>query len=250
MINVGWGSKKTQFHGSLGKTAAQQSSTTPSLLPLAPASDTGIPSITWRGDGLYFAISSLDPYSATSSRPGEKRRQVRVYARTPCALSATSEPIYGLQGACVGFDGMDDQVPAGSLIAWRPSGNLIAAVQKYGYEGGAEGQGGEESRRDVIFLERNGLQHGSFQLREDERVRKAKTKEQWEVRGLGYNSSSEVLAIHISRRDTDVGTLFEPLNLELAMLNLASSDDVSSTVDNEQLSLLSKVRVLPSRCIH
>ncbi|KAJ9121784.1 hypothetical protein QFC22_002406 [Naganishia vaughanmartiniae] len=208
MINVGWGSKKTQFHGSLGKTAAQQSSTTPSLLPLAPASDTGIPSITWRGDGLYFAISSLDPYSATSSRPGEKRRQVRVYARTPCALSATSEPIYGLQGACAGFDGINDEVPAGSLIAWRPSGNLIAAVQKYGYEGGAEGQGGEEGRRDVIFLERNGLQHGSFQLREDERVRKAKTKEEWEVRGLGYNSSSEVLAIHISRRDTDVVQLW------------------------------------------
>ncbi|KAJ9102595.1 hypothetical protein QFC21_002996 [Naganishia friedmannii] len=218
MINVGWGSKKTQFHGSLGKTAAQQSSTTPSLLPLAPASDTGIPSITWRGDGLYFAISSLDPYSATSSRPGEKRRQVRVYARTPCALSATSEPIYGLQGACAGFGRVEDEVPAGSLIAWRPSGNLIAAVQKYGYEGGAEGQGGEEGRRDVIFLERNGLQHGSFQLREDERVRKAKTKEEWEVRGLGYNSSSEVLAIHISRSGTDVGTSRGPLEAKLQIL--------------------------------
>ncbi|KAJ9111710.1 hypothetical protein QFC19_001070 [Naganishia cerealis] len=208
MINVGWGSKKTQFHGSLGKSAAQQSSTTPSLLPLAPPSDTGIPSITWRGDGLYFAISSLDPYSATSSRPGEKRRQVRVYTRTPCALSATSEPIYGLQGACAGFDASSDEVPAGSLIAWRPAGNLIAAVQQYGYEGGAEGQGGEEGRRDVVFLERNGLQHGSFQLREDERVRKGKTKEEWEVRGLGYNSSSDVLAIHISRKDTDVVQLW------------------------------------------
>lgn len=196
MINVGWGSKRTQFHGSLGKTAAAQPGGA-SLLPLAPPEDGERPSITWRGDGAYFAVSSLDAYSATSSRPGGKRRQVRVYQRTPCALSATSEPVQGLQGAPEGA--------TGGLLAWRPAGNLMAAVKKYGYDGGAEGEGGPEARRDIVFFERNGLVHGGFRLREDERVRKGEGDSSWEVVGLTYCSSSEVLAVHISRRDTDVG---------------------------------------------
>lgn len=196
MINVGWGSKKTQFHGSVGKAA--QLAQPASLLPLAPPEDGSKPGITWRGDGAYFAVSSLDEYSASSSRPGGKRRQVRVYQRTPCALSATSELVHGLQGAAAGSAG-------GGLIAWRPAGNLLAAVKRYGYEGGAEGEGGAESRRDVVFFERNGLVHGGFRLREDERVRSGKQDATWDVVSLAYSASSEVLAIHISRKDTDVG---------------------------------------------
>lgn len=164
---------------------------------MAPPEDAGKPTISWRGDGAYFAVSSLDPYSATSSRPGGKRRQVRVYQRTPCALSATSEPIPGLSGPSEGA--------SGGLVAWRPAGNLIASVKKYGYDGGAEGEGEKEARRDVVFLERNGLVHGGFRLKEDERVRKGQEGKEWEVKGLSYCSSSEVLAVHISRRDGDVG---------------------------------------------
>lgn len=90
-------------------------------------------------------------------------------------------------------------------MAWRPAGNLIACVKRYGYEGGAEGEGEKEARRDVVFLERNGLVHGGFRLKEDERVRKGQEGKKWEVKGLSYCSSSEVLAVHISRRDGDVG---------------------------------------------
>lgn len=190
-INVGWGSKQTQFHGSLGKQAAQAS--TPKL-PLSSPSDHGLPQISWRGDGTYFCISSLDPYSASSSKHGSSRRQVRVYSRSPIALSATSEPIYGLEAP----------------ISWRPAGNLIATIQGFGWEGGAEGEGEDRARRDVIFLERNGLQHGDFRLREYERYKGkeravAEGREGSRVRGLSYASDSGCLAVWIERKDGDVG---------------------------------------------
>lgn len=50
------------------------------------------------------------------------------------------------------------------------------------------------------MLERNGLRHGGFELRED--------KSDWEdgrIRGLGWNSDSEVLAVWIERTHRDVG---------------------------------------------
>lgn len=114
------------------------------------------------------------------------RRQVRIYARDASLgfqpkLSATSESLPGLEPA----------------LAWRPSGNLISTIVRYGYPGGGQGPQG---RWDVAMLERNGLRHGGFQLRED--------KSDWEhgtVRGLGWNSDSEILAVWIERTHSDVG---------------------------------------------
>lgn len=146
-------------------------------------------------------------------------------------LSATSEPVPGLEGP-------SDGAGAG-LVAWRPAGNLLAAVKKYGYDGGAEGEGGKEGRRDVVFFERNGLVHGGFRLREDERVRRGEGDAAWEVRGLAYCSSSEVLAVHIQRRDTDVGESYGK-RLEIVLIRC------SATMDNEQLSLLPEIRVFPA----
>lgn len=227
MINVGWGSKQTQFHGSLGKSAATAVAT---RLPAANPSDHQLPTISWRGDGSFYCVSSYDPYSASSSRAGDSRRQVRVYARSPVALSATSEPIYGLEGA----------------ISWRPAGNLIAAVQGFGWDGGAEGEGEDRGRKDVVFLERNGLQHGQFRLREDERYRgkEALVKQGqcgWEVKQLAYSSDSEILAVWIERGDTDLGQSVIAIashSERATLLNAWAAR--SSTVDDEQLSLLSQ----------
>jgi elongator complex protein 1 len=55
------------------------------------------------------------------------------------------------------------------------------------------------------MLERNGLRHGGFELRE-EMVNWRDGK----VRGLRWNSDSEILAIWISRDGEDVGGF--PLN--------------------------------------
>jgi elongator complex protein 1 len=68
---------------------------------------------------------------------------------------------------------------------------------RYGYEGGAPGK---EGRWEVAMLERNGLRHGGFELREG--------MGDWKdgkVKGLRWNSDSEILAIWISRDQEDVG---------------------------------------------
>lgn len=57
-INVGWGDKSTQFHGSLGKAAA--TSTIPAAAVGASPDDDGHARISWRGDGAYFTVSVLE----------------------------------------------------------------------------------------------------------------------------------------------------------------------------------------------
>ncbi|RSH95270.1 hypothetical protein EHS25_000356 [Saitozyma podzolica] len=190
-INVGWGSKTTQFHGTLGKAAAREpgpSSSTSSSR--AHHTDDSLPTITFRGDAAFFAVSSLDPYPFDGDAA---RRQVRIYSRDSSAgfaprLSATSEVLPGLEGP----------------LAWRPSGNVISGLVRYGYPGGGVGT---EGRWEVAMLERNGLRHGGFPLREGEKV--------WQdgrVRGMKWNADSEVLAIWIERENEDVVQLWSMKN--------------------------------------
>jgi len=182
-INVGWGSKTTQFHGSLGKAAARQAaeaSTSSAPASLAHPTDDGLPIVTFRGDAAFFAISSLDSYPGSS----HARRQVRVYACSAGSapkLSATSESLPGLEGP----------------LTWRPSGNVISGLVRYGYEGGGAGAKG---RWEVAMLERNGLRHGGFPLRED-----VDTWDKGRVKAMSWNSDSEILAIWLERPDQDVG---------------------------------------------
>jgi elongator complex protein 1 len=98
-INVGWGSKQTQFHGSLGKAAAAATSISPSPCP----DDDSAPRISWRADGTLYAVSIRGP----------THRIIRIYSRTG-VLQSTSEPTPGL----------------GHPLAWRPSGSLIASVHR------------------------------------------------------------------------------------------------------------------------
>jgi elongator complex protein 1 len=125
MISIGWGKKETQFHGTLGKSAA---------IAVAPVKqetvegDNGEGRISWRADGTYFAVSTVDSGSG---------RRVRVYDRGGSLIS-TSEPIEGLEGP----------------LAWRPNGSVIGSVQFLK----------AQNKRQVIFFERNGLRHGEFVL--------------------------------------------------------------------------------------
>jgi elongator complex protein 1 len=187
-INVGWGSKQTQFHGSLGKAAAQDTSVT--QVGCSPDDDT-LPRISWRGDGSLFAVSSLSSPDANN----DCRRILRVYDRQ-AALQTTSEPVAGLE----------------HTLAWRPSGNLIAGTQRFGFEGGGAGK---ESRHDLVFFEKNGLRHGQFGLRPDDLgVQKPPTVDSGEigpsrwgykVREVNWNSDSNVLSIWITRSEGDIG---------------------------------------------
>lgn len=126
-VSVGWGKKETQFKGKGAK--AMRDPTMPEKIDegVLSSNDDSRVSISWRGDGAYLAISTVE--AAT-------RRVVRVYSREG-VLESVSEPVDGLEGA----------------LSWRPAGNLIAGIQRL------------QDRVDVVFFERNGLRHGQFTLR-------------------------------------------------------------------------------------
>jgi len=126
-VSVGWGKKETQFQGRGAK--ALKDPTMPEKIDegvLSPNDDSRA-TISWRGDGAYLAISTIE---------GGSRRLIRVYSREG-VLDSVSEPVDGLEGA----------------LSWRPAGNLIAGIQRL------------DNRVDVVFFERNGLRHGEFSLR-------------------------------------------------------------------------------------
>ncbi|XP_066992308.2 elongator complex protein 1 isoform X2 [Anabrus simplex] len=123
-VNVGWGKKETQFHGSEGKAAALvgKREILPSINP-----DDGQPRVSWRDDGSLFAVSMIEPTTSL--------RCLRIFNREGI-LQYTSEMISGLE----------------MTLAWRPSGNLIASTQML------------PNKYQVIFFEKNGLHHGEFVL--------------------------------------------------------------------------------------
>ncbi|KAF1991047.1 putative killer toxin sensitivity protein [Aulographum hederae CBS 113979] len=127
-VSVGWGKKETQFQGKRAK--ALRDPTVPEHV------DEGLPSeyddsdvsISWRGDGAFVAVNSIE---------NGKRRMIRVYSREG-VLDSVSEPVDYLEGT----------------LSWRPAGNLIAGIQRL------------EEQIKVVFFERNGLRHGEFSLRQ------------------------------------------------------------------------------------
>jgi elongator complex protein 1 len=184
-IHVGWGSKQTQFHGSLGKAAAQE---TNKLKARVSPDDDLLPRVSWRGDGTYFVVSSLSPKGDSDACP---HRTIRVYDRQG-VLQSTSEEVAGLEHPLV----------------WRPSGNLIVSTQRFGFDGGGAGR---EGRHDVVFFERNGLRHGEYSLKVEQLSVKGNdptslTDRQWgyKVREMAWNSDSSVLAIWIEGDKGDI----------------------------------------------
>ncbi|TAQ86928.1 hypothetical protein B7494_g4766 [Chlorociboria aeruginascens] len=126
-VSVGWGKKETQFKGKGAK--ALRDPTMPEKIDegVLSSNDDSRTSISWRGDGAFLAISTIEVAA---------RRLIRVYSREG-VLDSVSEPVDGLEGA----------------LSWRPAGNLIAGIQRL------------NDHVNVVFFERNGLRHGQFSLR-------------------------------------------------------------------------------------
>lgn len=99
-VNVGWGKKETQFHGTEGKEAAKK--TTDVGVSLNVDQMDGSIGIVWRGDCEYFAVSFV----------GERGRMFKVFDKEG-ALQFTSETCSGLEAP----------------VFWRPSGSWIAIPQ-------------------------------------------------------------------------------------------------------------------------
>ncbi|KAG9098159.1 hypothetical protein FRC06_006747 [Ceratobasidium sp. 370] len=180
---LGWGSKQTQFHGSLGKAAAaaEPSAAGQGGINKPSPDDDGKPRISWRGDGAFFVVSSLDP-----SGPDQAVRKLRFYSSNPPAHLSTSEATPGLEG----------------VLAWRPSGGLIATSQRFGYEGGGIGR---PRRHDILFFERNGLRRSEFGIRDATApahapmVPSATRPWGYKVREVLWSTDSAVLALWIER---------------------------------------------------
>ncbi|KAH7928721.1 IkappaB kinase complex, IKAP component [Leucogyrophana mollusca] len=168
-INVGWGSKETQFHGSIGRAHLKAGT---SSIPLEDAVDDGLPRVSWRGDGAYFVVSSL-----SSSR----QRVLRVYTHEG-RLQSTLESVVGLEAS----------------IAWRPNGGLIAGTQREVRSGPHDVR--NNGKHDLVFFERNGLRHGEFGLR--------RQAEEYKVKSLTWSSDSAILAIWIEQARGDVVQLW------------------------------------------
>jgi len=156
-VNVGWGKKETQFQGKGAK--ALRDPTIPEKVDegtISPTDD-GSTTISWRGDGAYVAVNSIET---------GVRRVIRVYSRDG-VLDSVSEPVDHLESA----------------FSWRPSGNLIAGIQRF------------EDRTDVVFFERNGLRHGQFSLRTlvDKSMAGDRIRLQW-------NADSTVLGVVLGDR--------------------------------------------------
>lgn len=126
-VNVGWGKKETQFQGKRAK--ALRDPTIPERVDegTLSAKDDKKVWISWRGDGAFVAVNSIE---------GGMRRMIRVYSREGI-LDSVSEPTDCLEGS----------------ISWRPAGNLIAGLKR------------TDEKAQVVFFERNGLRHGDFDLR-------------------------------------------------------------------------------------
>jgi len=74
---------------------------------------------------------------------------------------------------------------ASNSVLHRPSGNLIASTQH------------KPHKHDVIFFERNGLQHGEFTLEEGGEGRGRKVH----VRELQWSCDSTLLALWLETRE-------------------------------------------------
>ncbi|KAK9240492.1 IKI3 family-domain-containing protein [Lipomyces kononenkoae] len=163
-VSVGWGKKETQFEGKGVK--GMRDPTIPEKVDegVQSAMDDGRVRISWRGDGAYVSVNSVDALDFEARQL--LRRTIRVYSREG-VLDSVSEPVDGQE----------------SFVSWRPSGNIIASVQRV--------LDGDQRRLDVIFFERNGLRRYEFNTR---------LAPQEPIRDLQWNVESSVLAILLNNK--------------------------------------------------
>lgn len=96
--------------------------------------------LTWRGDGKYFAVSY--PSADTSSEASRASQRISIWDRHAGELHAVVEAT-------------DRMVPA---MSWQPNGRHLYVGQH------AEGDEVAEACSHVLLFESNGLGHGSFPL--------------------------------------------------------------------------------------
>ncbi len=123
-INVGWGKKETQFHGTEGKDAAKKVAI---LTDHHFDWDDLQPRISWRTDAEFFLVHIVNEQTQC--------RKFQVFNREG-TLHSTSENVASLE----------------STITWKNSRTLITSSTH------------RANRHEIVLYERNGLSHGGFTL--------------------------------------------------------------------------------------
>lgn len=155
-VSVGWGKKETQFKGRGAHAREREALKHAGLTQegelrdptvnevergtLSPL-DRHTTKISWRGDGEYFAISTIEPVAVEDTGESYDRRVIRVFLRDG-VLDLVNEAVDGLE----------------HNLAWKPQGALIALTQRHTDDDG-------DDVLNVVFYERNGLRHGEFNSR-------------------------------------------------------------------------------------
>ncbi|QSL64880.1 hypothetical protein MERGE_002184 [Pneumocystis wakefieldiae] len=126
-VSVGWGKSETQFQGRKSKNIPRDP-TIPEKIDegILSSLDDKTTRISWRQDGAFVVLSKIE---------SENKRINRVFSRNG-TLDSVSQLVDYLE----------------SPLAWKPSGSVIASIQR------------KPKELDVIFFERNGLRHGEFSL--------------------------------------------------------------------------------------
>lgn len=162
-VSVGWGKKDTQFQGKGFKALEREKEalkhagldlkdeSSPLRDPTVSQAQKGTLSsfdsltlkISWRGDGEYFSVTTIEGVVVEDTAEMYDRRVIRVFNREG-ELDSVNEAVDGLE----------------HNLSWKPQGSLIASTQRHLDEDGDE-------VLDVVFYERNGLRHGQFNSRLD-----------------------------------------------------------------------------------
>ncbi|XP_033163263.1 putative elongator complex protein 1 [Drosophila mauritiana] len=124
-VNVGWGKKETQFHGSEGKQAAKQKESDSTSIRDEQELNQDV-SISWRGDGAFFVVSYV---------AAQLGRTFKVYD-SEGKLNHTAEKSANLKDS----------------VVWRPTGNWIAVPQQF------------PNKSTIALFEKNGLRHRELVL--------------------------------------------------------------------------------------
>ncbi|TKR96983.1 hypothetical protein L596_010918 [Steinernema carpocapsae] len=162
LMTVGWGSRETQFQGSVGRKAREGPDSELQLIPVNPEVDDCSTSISWNSSGEHVSVNSVFEVE------GVAVRAIRIWSREGELISR-----------CVPLAGME------SCLSTRPAGNLIATSRLLG------------DKRSVCFYEKNGQRRYQFDLPEN----RSRNTPLVKIESLSWNADATVLAVHMSRVD-------------------------------------------------
>lgn len=186
-VSVGWGKEETQFKGKGFKALEREKEAlkyagldlkedTDIRDPTVALAQTGVISpndngatiIDWRDDCHYFVLSTVEKVNSPGSDNQTRRRVLRILDRDG-NLKAVSEALDGLEGC----------------VSWRTLGFHIACPQRI-----VDTEGNVQ--RNVIFIEKNGLSHGGFELKD--------LREDEVIEELSWSCDGKVLFVRLSNR--------------------------------------------------